>query len=773
MSDGPGTSPTRPQDRAPLDGSARYVADLELPGALSAYFVRSPLAHADIVSIDTSAAEAAPGVVAVFTGRDLAGTVEPLKVACPLEGYVTPAFHALPTDRVRFQGDLVALVVARDPYLAEDAADLVAVTYRSLPVVTDARATARGEGPVLFDDTASNVLYREEHRYGDVAGAFADAHQVVRHVLRQERCQNSPLEPRGGVACFDAATGALTYDVASQSPHAHRVFLAEVLGLDVERIRVRTPRDMGGSFGIKGGVYREDVAVCWAAMRLGRPVRWIEDRRDHLTAAGQARGESVEIEVALDRAGRMTGLRADLMIDQGAYPVPPIASAVFASIVRCLLPNCYAVGAYEFTGRLVLTNRCPYVAYRGPWEMATFAAERTADLVARALGEEPAHYRLRSLVAVDGPDPRTVTGVSLRDIPQLGRTLREAVGRADLGAFRARQEHARRSGRLLGFGVATLLEPAPGPWSLAEAVGSHMGPEPVRLVMDANGRVTVLTAQIPHGQGHATTLAQVAAGELGLPLERVDVVHGDTQLVPFSLAGTGASRGAALAGGAVLRAARRMRAALLRVAAGDAGDPDRLGLRDGRVVSLADGSTVAPVAVVAARCHATAAGAAALDVSEVFDGAETGWAEATHCCWVEVDPALGTVAVDRYLVVADSGRLINPAVVDGQVRGGVAQGVGTVLSERSQYAADGRQLSVTLADYLLPTALSNPSVEVVHVETERPGDVPFRGIGEGPAVLAPSAVTAAVEDALAHLGVRVTSRFLPPWRVLDMMEEEK
>ncbi|MCX5095255.1 molybdopterin-dependent oxidoreductase [Streptomyces sp. NBC_00365] len=331
----------------------------------------------------------------------------------------------------------------------------------------DARAAAEGAYPPLFDDLDGNVLYTEHHTYGDVDEAFAGAARVVRHRLRQERVQNSPLEPRGGLASFDPVTGRLGYDVASQSPNSHRAFLAEVLGLDAELIRVRLPPNMGGSFGIKGGVYRDDVAVCWASMHLGRPVRWLEDRREHLTAAGQARGEEIEVEVALGADGELRALRAGLVTDQGAYPVPPVASAVFVAIVRCLLPNCYRVPAYEFTGRLVLTNRVPYVAYRGPWEMATFAAERTMDLIARELGEEPVDYRLRHLAAVDGPEPRMVTGARLTDVPELGSTLRLGRHKTALETFREQQAQAqaqaRAQGRFLGLGMTTLLEPAPVP----------------------------------------------------------------------------------------------------------------------------------------------------------------------------------------------------------------------------------------------------------------------------------------------------------------------
>ncbi|MBK3643103.1 molybdopterin cofactor-binding domain-containing protein [Streptomyces sp. MBT33] len=766
-----GTSALRAEDRTPLDGRARYIADLDAPGLLHARFVRSTRPHAEITGIDAAAARKAPGVVAVFTAADMAADLAPIVVGCPLEGYTPPRFAPLAADRVRFEGDPVALVVATGQAAAEDAALLVDVGYRDLPPVLDARGAADGAHPPLFADLDANVLYREHRAYGDVDAAFAGAARVVRHRLRQERVQNAPLEPRGGLASHDPGTGRLAYDVASQSPNSHRAFLSEVLGLDPERIRVRVPPNMGGSFGIKGGVYREDVAVCWASTRLGRPVRWLEDRHEHLTAAGQARGEEIDVEVALDGEGDLLALRADLVVDQGAYPVPPVASAVFVAIVRCLLPNAYRVPAYEFTGRLVLTNRTPYVAYRGPWEMATFAAERTMDLVARAVGEEPTDFRLRHLVPVDGPDPRMVTGARLTDVPELGSTLRRARDIARPEDFRSRQRRARAEGRLLGLGITTLLEPAPGPWSLHEAMGAHMGPEPSRLLFTPAGRLQIRTAQIPHGQGHLTTLSQIAASTLGLPLDAVDVVYGDTAVVPYSLAGTGASRAAALAGGGVLRAARILRTRLLEAAAAHHGSPpEDLDVVGGNVVSTGDGRTLGTVAELAARYAATDEGRSRLDVSEVFDSEETGWAEATHCCWVEVDPDLGTVDVRRYVIVADSGRIINPAVADGQLRGGAVQGIGTVLQERSGYGPDGRQLAGDLTRYLLPTTLTAPAIEIVHLESRRPGDVPFRGLGEGGAVLAPSAVVGAVEDALAHLGVRLTDRHLPPWRVLDALD---
>ncbi|MEW1775315.1 molybdopterin-dependent oxidoreductase [Streptomyces sp. NPDC086777] len=765
-----GTSALRAEDRTVLDGRARFIADLDGPGVLHARFVRSTRPHARITGLDLEAARTAPGTVAVLTAADLRGSLNPITIACPLEGYTAPDFTPLAEDRVRFEGDPVALVVATGQAEAEHAASLVVVGYDDLPPVLDARAGADGAHQPLFPDLDGNVLYTEHRVHGDVTGAFARAARVVRHRLSQERVQNAPLEPRGGLASYDPGTGRLTYDVASQSPTSHRQYLSDVLGLDLDLVRVRVPANMGGSFGIKGGVFREDIAVCWASRHLGRPVRWIEDRREHLIAAGQARGEEIDVEAALGTDGELLAVRADLVVDQGAYPVPPVASAVFVAIVGCLIPNAYRVPAYEFTGRLTLTNRTPYVAYRGPWEMATFAAERTMDLIARTVGEEPADYRLRHLAPVDGPDPRMITGARLNDVPALGSTLRRARHEAAVPEFRTRQAAARAAGRLLGLGVATLLEPAPGPWSLHEAMGAHMGPEPVRVLFGPDGRAQIRTGQIPHGQGHVTTLGQIAATTLGLPLDAVDVVHGDTDLVPYSLAGTGASRAAALAGGGVLRASRTLRANLLTAVGRRTGHaPLDLDVVAGKVVDRRAGRTVGTVADLAAACVAAEGERARLDVSEVFDSEETGWAEATHCCWVEVDPELGTVTVDRYLVVADSGRIINPAIADGQLRGGAVQGIGTVLQERSGYGPDGAQLSRDLTEYLLPTTRTAPAIDVVHLESRRTGDVPFRGLGEGGAVLAPSAVVGAVEDALAHLGVRLTERHLPPWRVLDLL----
>ncbi|MEV1025588.1 molybdopterin cofactor-binding domain-containing protein [Streptomyces sp. NPDC050264] len=765
-----GTRALRAEDRTVLDGRACYIADLVVPGALHARFVRSDRPHARITGIDASAALAAPGVVAVFTATDMRAGLNPIGIACPLEGYTAPAFTPLAGDRARFEGDPVALVVATGQAAAEDAAALVAVGYEDLPPVLDARAGTDSTRPPLFPELPSNVLYTERRVHGDVSGAFARAARVVRHRLRQDRVQNAPLEPRGGLARWDAGTGHLTYDVASQSPTSHRQYLADVLGLDIDAVRVRVPANMGGSFGIKGGVFREDIAVCWASRHLGRPVRWIEDRREHLIAAGQARGEEIDVEAALGAAGELLALRADLVVDQGAYPVPPIASAVFVALVGCLVPNAYRVPAYEFTGRLALTNRTPYVAYRGPWEMATFAAERTMDLLARELGEEPSGYRLRHLAPVDGPDPRTATGARLTDVPALGSTLRRAREEAAVQEFRARQARDRADGRLTGLGIATLLEPAPGPWSLHEAMGAHMGPEPVRVLFTPEGRLQIRTGQIPHGQGHVTTLAQIAASTLDLPLHAVDVVHGDTDVVPYSLAGTGASRAAALAGGGVLRASRTLRATLLADTARRTGrSVAALDIAAGDVVDTRDGHVLGTVTAMAAACVTAAQGRSPLDVSEVFDSEETGWAEATHCCWVEIDPDLGTVALDRYLIVADSGRIINPAVADGQLRGGAVQGIGTVLQERSGYAPDGTHLSRDLTEYLLPTTRTAPAIDVVHLESRRAGDVPYRGLGEGGAVLAPAAVVGAVEDALAHLGVRLTERHLPPWRILGLL----
>jgi carbon-monoxide dehydrogenase large subunit len=551
------------------------------------------------------------------------------------------------------------------------------------------------------------------------------------------------------------------------------VYLARMLLGLLARDPVTVPRvtaqDVGGAFGVKVLPTREDVAVLAAAVDLGRSVKWIEDRNEHLLIAGQAREETLDVEAALRDDGTLLGLRVDMTMDQGAYPAFPFSAAMYPLLIRTMLPGPYRVPALGFTTTLTASNKATYVAYRGPWAVETWVRERMLDLAARELGIGRDEIRLRNIIGPDELPRKMVTGPTL-DVRMSARTtLERALAIADLEHWPEQQAAARAEGHCLGLGFATFIEAAPGPPDFQDSImpgggGGLMAGEPARTVLERDGNVSVFTQQMPHGQGHETTLAQVAADELGVPIEQVHVRYGDTAITPFGLAGTGGSRSAPMAGGAVTYSARALKEQVLDIAADLLEAPrDDLVVDDGAIHVAGVPSVAVSYADVAA-----ARPGEQLQGDANFDGAEGGWAQATHVCWVDVDLETGRVRIDRYVAVEDCGELINPNVVDGQVSGGVVQGIGAVLYERSTYDDQANFQAGTFMDYLLPTAAEVPEIEIHHVETPTDIEINYRGVGEGGMIVAPAALTNAIEDALAHLGVRITEQHLPPARILEL-----
>jgi carbon-monoxide dehydrogenase large subunit len=744
-----GASVKRSEDPRILTGTGRYIDDVRLPGMLHAAFVRSPFAHARITNVDVAEARKAPGVIAVLTGEELEALIVPGPGVAGMfsGGLPLPSFTVLATDRVRLVGDPVVVVVAESRYLAEDAGELVEVDYEELPAVITQDQALDPAGPAIFEDLGGNVLNRSPvATFGDVEGAFARADRIVRAELSQHRHQNVPMECRGVVCSFDPESGELTVYSATQGVHIARMGLATQLGMPLEKVRVLAG-DIGGSFGLKLGAAREDIACAAASRQLGRPVRWIEDRTENLTVSGQAREESFEVEAAITNEGDILGLRVKMVVDTGAYPG---MGGMLPQMVQGMIPGPYKIGALSFESTAVITNKASYVAYRGPWASETWVRERM----------EPLQVRLRNVVTRGEPPLEMVTGRSLA-----GVTSRESLERiaalVDVESFRRRQTEARAEGRYLGLGLATYIEAAPGPRT-PEGGGGIMGPEQMRLRLEEDGSVTVFTSQMPHGQSHQTTLAQIAADEFGVPFDQVRVVVGDTDVVPMGF-GTGGSRSATMAGGASL-AAHLFEASPedMEISAGAVsvrGVPARA-LRLGEIVLAAHQAGRVPPELEGD-----------VEVTTAFDGGEGGWSGGTHAAIVEVDVETGQVRVERYVVAEDCGALINPAVVEGQVRGGVAQGIGAVLLERSAYDADsGQFLSGTFMDYLLPTTCEVPRIEIEHLETvPLDADVNFRGVGEGGMIIAPPTLCNAIEDALAPMGAKVTEQHLPPSRILQLI----
>jgi carbon-monoxide dehydrogenase large subunit len=761
----------RSEDPRILTGSGQYVDDIRLPGMVHAAFLRSSFAHARVTRIDVDEARRAPGVLAVYTGEDMA---ELLKDGSGPQGFMGmgggggPKFSLLATDKVRVVGDPVALVVAESRALAEDACELIEVDYDELPAVATAKHALEPESHPIFEDLGTNVLVAPKvTTFGDVEEAFARADRVIHASLHQHRHQNVPMECRGSVSVFDADRGELTMHQCNQGVHMTRRMLAAQLGIDIERVRVLAG-DIGGSFGLKAGAAREDVACAAAARALGRPVKWMEDRNENLTFSGQAREESFEVDAAVTDEGDVLGLKVNMLIDTGAYPG---MGGMLERIVMNMIPGPYKMTALEFGFTAAITNKATYVAYRGPWASETFVRERMFDLIARELGKDPFEIRMRNVAVRGEPPTHMVTGRSL-----VGVTAKESLERMhailDLPEQRRRQEEARRQGRHIGIGMATYIEAAPGPRQEGGG-GGPMSQETAKMRLERDGTLSLFTSQMPHGQSHQTTLAQIAADEFGVPFEQVRVVVGDSSQVPQGF-GTGGSRSATMAGGAALHASRELRAKVLDVASHLLeASPDDLRLAGGVISVLGvPSSTLSLPEVAAAVGEPGRLPDAELQVTTVYDGGEGGWSGGTHCAMVEVDTETGQVTIDRYVVVEDCGVMINPAIVEGQVRGGVAQGVGAVLLERSAYDEYGQFLSGTLMDYLLPTATEVPRIEIEHLETiPLDSDVNFRGVGEGGMIVAPPTICNAIEDALAPLGVRIHEQHLPPWRILELIDE--
>ncbi len=768
----------RKEDRRLLTGAGRYVDDLPAPDALHVAFVRSPHAHAQIRQIDLAPAAGLPGVVAAVDGATVFAQLGPL----PSEGWKLPgpALRAavdplvrletqplVAVDRVRYVGEAVAVVLATSRYLAEDAAERVVVDYEPLPVVADVAMACRPDALRLHPDWPDNLSARVVVGTGDVAAAFARADRVVRRRFRVQRLTGVPLETRGTLA-QPGPDGRLTVWSATQTPHALREVLAHRLGLDRDRIRVVAP-DVGGGFGIKGLVYPEEVVVAWLAVEHGRAVKWIEDRREHFLSAIHSRAQEHEVELALRADGTILGLRDHFTIDMGAYNplglVQPYNSCAH-------LAGPYRVPALALEAECYVTNKAPLAPYRGAGRPeAVFVMDRLLDCAARELGLDPAALRRRNLVTA-AEMPYDV-GLLYRDGQPLvydsgdyPACFEEALRLIDYDAVRREQPALWARGVYRGVGLSAYVE------------GTGVGPfEGGAVRLDADGHVWVYTGACSQGQGHETTFAQVAAEQLAVALDQVTVVPGDTAGIARGW-GTVASRSAVVAGTAIALAAQEV-GARLRALAADLleASPADLELYRGSVrVRGTPGRAVAYADLV--RHAATGAGAAAhapehaaaLEATRYFEPPTVTYANAVHAAVVEVDIETGEVRVLRYAVVHDCGRVINPLVVDGQVHGGVVQGIGGALFEELVYDEHGQLLTASLLDYLLPTADQVPPLVLGHRESPSPRNpLGLKGLGEGGAISPPAAIANAVEDALRPFGVEVHATPLTPERVLTLL----
>jgi carbon-monoxide dehydrogenase large subunit len=741
----------RREDPRLLRGAGQFIDDLAVADCLHVAIVRSPHAHARIRSVDTSAAAKAAGVVAVVTAADLGAAAAPIPIFNEHPGLPRPCgIRPLAAERVRFVGEPVAAVIAADRYLARDAAEVVAVDYDPLPAVADVEAALEPGAALVHEALGTNVAAEWRQQVGDADAAIRAADVVVRTTLRLSRGGAQPLETRGLVARWDGRR--LTVWAAIQMVHRHRRFIARHLGLPEEQLRVIAPADVGGGFGTKGQYYPEDILVPALARSLGRPVKWIEERREHLVGSWVEREQVHELEIAATRGGRLLAVRDRFVHELGAYTVSGLnlpQNTMIHSVGPYRIPN------LDLHMRGVLTNTTPVGAYRGAGRpQGTCVIERAVDALARHLGMDPIEVRRRNLIPPEAQPYDTGLGTVGRgpvvyDSGDYPRCFELALEALDYPAIRREQARLRAAGRWLGVGVVNYVE-ATGTAPLESAC--------VRV--DRAGRLAVVTGASPQGQGHVTMLSRLVGEVVGTDPETIDVLTGDTDLIAEG-GGTFGSRTTAVGGSATLLAARAVRDKALRIAAhlleasaaDVVADGGRFAVRGfpGRAVTWAE---------VAAAAHAGAVPGetTGLEDSQVFKVSQSTFANGTHAVVLEVDPATGAVTVLRWVVAHDCGRVLNPALVDGQIHGGVVQGLPDALNPQLAHAADGQRLTATLMDYALATAAdAPPRFDIRHAESPTPlNPLGAKGAGEGGIMPVHPVIAQAVEDALAPLRVRVT-----------------
>ncbi len=751
-----GQSVTRKEDQRLLTGHGQYVDDITVPGMLHAAFLRSDIARGAVTRLDVGAARELPGVAAVFTWSDFHGVFgEGWHAMLGEELQVPPP---LAIGDVRHVGDPIALVVATSRYIAEDACDLIEVDIDAAQAVVEFSTAHLDTDNIVHAGwgLVSNAMVVQPFTpmSPDLDQAFADAAHVVECTVRQNRYVCVPMEGRGVVANYSTGRDELDLACSCQSVHETRNFFSRYLQIPEANIRV-TARDVGGGFGQKMFVFREECAVVLASKLLGQPVKWIEDRRENLIAAPHSRNEQGVVRLAVDDDQIIQAITIDHVGDVGAYPACP------AVINPQLLPGPYKIPRLGFSMTMVWTNTMGKGAYRGPWMFETTAREMAIDHAARRLNIDPIEFRRRNLLA-NSDLPFTSPGLQeFTEITPL-ETLEQAITMLDYPAFRAEQAAARAEGRLLGLGCCVYVEPT-------SMNAPTLATEGATIRVESSGKVVAFLGTTSHGQSVETTMAQIVADTVGVSYEDVTVVQADTQSTPYG-PGTGGSRTAVIAGGAAREAGEVIRGKIVQIAAHKMeADPEDLEVSQGIVAvkgTPARSMTVKEVAALAYRFadQLPEGLQAGLEATVRFKPARfPTWSNATHLCVVEIDRDTCVPHVLRYIVSEDCGRMINPSVVEGQIFGGVVQGLGGVLLEDFVYDSNGNPLTTTFMDYLLPTTTEVPEIEIGHIETvstTNPGG--YKGMGEGGAIGAHAAVANAVGDALAHLGINVTSTPLGP-----------
>ncbi|MBX6369247.1 MAG: xanthine dehydrogenase family protein [Rhodospirillales bacterium] len=765
---GIGAPVRRVEDRRFLEGKGQYLADLDIPGTVDLAFLRSPVAHARLKGVEIP--EQYRGQV--FLARDI-DFVKPIVAVGKAPGFKYSEYPPLARDKLRFVGEMVAMCIARGRAAAEDIAQACVLDFEELPAVWDMEVALRDGAPLVHDDWTDNRFVTTEIKAGDLEAVKAAAAVRVEKSLRMGRHVGVSMETRGVLAHYDNRLGELVVWSSTQFPHVIRTVLAQSLGISESALRVVAP-DVGGGFGPKNNFQPEELAVAALAMKIGRPVRWIEDRREHFIASPHAREHRYKLVAYADKAGRILGIEAEVMVDAGAYSVWPWTAAMEAGMAAGIMTGPYDIPVYHGRAITVCTNKAPLGPYRGVGRTgACFAIETLIDAVARAVGRDPQEVRIANMVQPSAMPYRSVTG-KLYDSGDYPECARRAIAAIEPEKVRARQQRGEPDGRLIGFGVASYTEQSAhgtAEW-VARGLPVVFGYEPALARFTPDGKLILFVGIQNHGQGLETTLAQVAHQELGLPVSDVIVRHGDSSTSPYGM-GTFASRSMTMAGGAVSRACATLAEKMKRIGAHLLqAPPGEVRLADGKVWFGEQSVGFAEIAE-AAYLHPERLPTGeepALEANAVYEpGRSTGaFSYATHACTVAVDPGTGVVEVLDYVVCHDCGTIVNPMIVEAQVVGGVAQGLGTALYEEIPYDENGQPLASTFLDYRIPGPTEVPDVRVLHMETPSPHTrFGIKGMGEGGAIAPPAAVVNAINDALRPLGAEINVTPVTPERVLE------
>jgi aerobic carbon-monoxide dehydrogenase large subunit len=773
---GSASATPRKEDTRLLTGHGCYIDDIAVPGALHACFVRSPHAHARIRSIDTSAALDLPGVVAVFAGHDLAQWTTRHRMAPPIDGLRPVEMDTLPIAKVRFHGDPVACVIAVDRYAAEDAAERVALDYEVLPAVTTMWEALDPDSVRVDESLISNLLSHQHAEAGDVDARMRAAHKVVESTFSQHRQTHLPIETRGCIAVWDEGRQHLTFHVGTQVPHPYRTTLAARLKLAESQVTIQSP-DVGGGFGQKIALYREELCVAAIARHLQRPVRWREDRMENLLASSQAREDFCRTRAAVDAQGRLLALDLEILEDFGAYSFYP--GNYLARVVAMILTGPYKVQDYRYDVKVVLSNKVGNGPMRAPMSITSWVMEGTMDAIARELQLDPLAVRRLNMIHAEDLPYRMPTGEVLRDITPR-ETLAAAVDAIGYEEFRERQRQARARGEILGLGLCTVVESTTYGSAFYKSAGiPGSGHEAAWVRIEPSGVVNASVGLGATGQGYETALSNAVAEGLGVPPSMVRIHLGNTDVAPYGMGSRGA-RGGTAGGGTLFLCARDAQAALLRIAAHrlDLTDAESLRLVDARVqrcvagewrdaglalTDLARTAYLDPVALPPGMPPG-------LEFHRTWDPPPMTYSNATHACIVRLDPTTGALQIERYLAAEDCGTVLSATVVEGQQHGAIAMGLSGSLFEHVEYDAQGQNLSGSLADYLVATACELPRIELIPMHTpSRHTPAGIKGMAEGGVMGSIGAIMNAVNDALAPFGVVADRQPLTPVYLRELL----